>query len=101
MREILFVIALTGCISATPYQDATTAKEMGPNRWIISVRGNGKVRSDTILEYTHRKAQELCPDGYDILDQSGGRETVGHQKIGDQTYDRHRANAATMIECKQ
>ena len=70
---MLFVLLL-GC-GPTSYSKAATAHPIGRDRWVIEVRGK-RIGLALLLEYQQRKAVEVCPDGGDGEQSSGGEETT-------------------------
>ena len=68
-------MAVSAC--TTPYQreDALggyTDKRLPNGDYLIAVRVNGYTSRGAAFEYLHRRAGELCPAGYDVIDRTGG-----------------------------
>ena len=73
-------VALALCIAAaaacgTPYQPkgflgGYSNNDLGGGRHTIDVEVNGYTSAGTALDYAYRRAGELCPDGYDVVDGS-------------------------------
>lgn len=80
MRSTLYGLliacaAVGGC--ATPYQRMGTLggyddKQLPNGDYIVTVKVNGYTDRATALEYMHRRAGELCPGGYDLIDRTDG-----------------------------
>lgn len=73
--RIAIVLALTAC--ATPYQRMGLSggyddKRLGNGDYVVTVKVNGFTDRATALEYLHRRAGELCPDGYKLVDRTDG-----------------------------
>lgn len=66
VRIALVVLMLVGC--ATPYRNAVKHEDIGSARWFISAEGNHLTDHDMLNEYMRRRAGELCPSGFDVLD---------------------------------
>ena len=71
------IILISGC-AATPYQPMSTStkpvggyldKKVGPNEYHLQYSGNGFSKIETIITYWNQRANELCPKGFDLLDQ--------------------------------
>ncbi len=70
-----FVFVAVAC--RTPYQPMGVLggfeeKQIDNGDWLITVKVNGNTDRATALEYMHRRAGELCPSGFDIIDRSDG-----------------------------
>ena len=66
------LLILTGC--ATSYQQTGFTGgfedvDLGGGRYKISFLGNGYTKTDTVKEYTYRRARELCKGDYDKLEE--------------------------------
>lgn len=73
--SVVAALVLCGCV--TPYQRMGVTggyrdKEIAPGRHVVTVRVNGYTDRGTALEYLHRRADELCPNGYELLDRESG-----------------------------
>lgn len=65
------LLTLASC--ATPYQQmgyrgGYSDRRIAENTYVIRARVNGFTGEDTAVEYAHRRAGELCPAGYDVID---------------------------------
>lgn len=86
--------------SATPYQDkgfrgGVSHRAISPGTWSITAAGNGFTSRSTLVEYTHRRAGELCPGGYDVLDKDSNTETV---RCGN--TDCNKSDTALIVRCR-
>ena len=77
----VLVALLMGC--ATPYQSRGLSggykdKETSPGVFELSFIGNGVTSFSKVEEYWHRRAAELCPNGYVVLsmDDTSGSATT-------------------------
>lgn len=101
IRIVGVVAALVVCAaSATPYQEkgfrgGVAHRQLGPNSYSITAEGNGFTNRSTIVEYTHRRASELCPGGYDVMDKDANTETM---RCGD--YDCNKSDSALIVQCR-
>lgn len=73
MRLPVLALSLVAC--ATPYQPMAYSggysdKRLPNGDRIVTVKVNGFTDRGTALEYLHRRADELCPNGYDLKDRS-------------------------------
>jgi len=65
---LLFAMCLlTACVS--PYGPigifgGIDAKQTAPGRYSLHAKGNGSTSVATLQSYMHRKATELCPNGF-------------------------------------
>jgi hypothetical protein len=78
----------------TPYQAFTQAegaipggyidRPLGPGEHIVTFRGDQYTLFEDALSYSHRRAQELCPAGYDTLSQQDVslNEQAGSRAVG-------------------
>ena len=97
----------------TPYQAFTQAegaipggyfdRPLGPREYIITFRGDQYTLWEDALSYSYRRAQELCPAGYETLSQQdvsldvqGGSRSVG-TTIGYVTVVQHRPGRVTRL----
>lgn len=77
-RHWIVLAALAGgCFSETPYQPmgyrgGYEDSDLGGGRHRITVRVNSNTSRGRALEYLHRRAGELCQDGYDLVDRLSG-----------------------------
>ncbi|MBX3161184.1 MAG: hypothetical protein KF773_34805 [Deltaproteobacteria bacterium] len=73
--EALWITALAAC--ATPYQPMGLTggfeeRRLSNGDYVVTVQVNGFTDRSTALEYLHRRAGELCPDGFELVDRSSG-----------------------------
>jgi hypothetical protein len=69
---LVLMLALVGC--ATSYESATRHESIGPRAYLVTGDGNGFTSRSEITAYTYRRANELCPMGFDVID--ADRSTV-------------------------
>lgn len=98
MRTTLMVVALAGC--ATPYQPkgfsgGYSEQNLGNGRWAVAFDGNSYTSEGTVMTYSHRRASELCPGGYDLVD--ANRET-GYLTMGSNTYAK--PGSTIVVQCR-
>jgi hypothetical protein len=79
-RVLPLMIMATAC--ATPYQrrgftGGYVNEQIGEDTHYIAFDGNGYTGQTTAEIYVRRRAGELCPHGYDILDGASNSETTG------------------------
>lgn len=76
---VALAVVAVGC--ATPYQRMGVigggyANELvGPREFLVRFRGNGYTSMGLTYQYVLRRAHEICPTGYDVLDQMGSAQT--------------------------
>ncbi len=99
MKRIALLLCVMGC-GPTSYGDATSARPVGPDRWIIEVNGR-RLDSGLTLEYQQRKAAEVCPNGFTIEETSGGEKTTGYIVTSSNTaVPVRRTDAAAVVRCQ-
>lgn len=83
---VLAVASALSVASATPYQKSGVRggysdRKIGKRTHFIRVQVNGLTSRGTATEHAYRRADELCPDGYDVLDegQMGHTDVVSNQ----------------------
>lgn len=84
----------------TPYQSmgfrgGYRDKSLGPDRYLVEVEVNGFTSRGRALEYLHRRAGELCPMGYVVVDRESGAH---YQLVGQSVVTK--PNASAVIECR-
>jgi hypothetical protein len=78
-RSILFAAAVAASCT-TPYQqkgvfgEGYSDKELGDGRYLVEVSVNKFTSRGTALEYVHQRADELCPEGYELKDTVSGQD---------------------------
>lgn len=81
-----FVAIITGCIfltgCATGYQAHTWSggykdKKLDDNHYLVEYYGNGTTSVEMLKEFWGKRASELCPNGYDALDENNGKTDGG------------------------
>lgn len=69
IRVGVVALAVAICLgSASSYKDATTARQVNGDTWYIDASGNGFTSRSEVMEYSYRKAAEVCPGGFDVID---------------------------------
>lgn len=92
VRIGIVIAALVAALaSATPYQEkgfrgGFETTDLGGGRYMISVEVNGYTNRNTAIEYTYRRAAEVCPAGYDVVD---------NDRAG-----RYKATAMLVVQCR-
>ncbi|MBX3159539.1 MAG: hypothetical protein KF773_26445 [Deltaproteobacteria bacterium] len=77
MRKLMATIGAAGAACATPYQPmgftgGYADRRMPNGDYLVTVKVNGFTDRATAMEYLHRRAGEICPQGYDLIDRSSG-----------------------------
>lgn len=99
MKRLTIVVAMTGC--ATSYQGATAHQTLGGGAFLITADGNGFTGSSTIEHYKYRRAAELCPGGFDVIDASNSTRTNLATFDGGKTYNTvNKPSGSLAIVCK-
>jgi hypothetical protein len=98
MRLVMVLAIVSGC--ATPYQSkgfrgGYTSRPLGPSRWIIEVKVNSYTSRSTAIEYSYRRAAELCPGGFDPID--ADRSTRDYDMNG---TNMPKTTAVLVVECR-
>ncbi len=103
MRAIMLAaLAATSC--ATPYQangfrGGYEDTNLGAGRWLITVHVNAYTSRATAVQYTYRRAAELCPYGFDPVDSTS--ETTYHTaNFGNGPQEYSKANAVLVVQCR-
>ena len=78
-KTIFALLILAGC--ATPYQEkglmgGYTDFETQPGVYYVSFQGNPALHKEGTVRYWHRRADEICPNGYKIVSQSSESEVI-------------------------
>jgi hypothetical protein len=94
--QVLVLVLVAACV--TSYESATTARPIGPSRWIIEVEGR-HLGPSLVLEYQQRKAGEVCPNGFRVEQTSGGEEVKGYYVNGNTATPIKRTDAAAVVVC--
>lgn len=101
------VVAAAGC--ATPFQrngvrGGYDEEELGPGHYLVTFRGNGYTSRSTVKTFLHRRAKQLCPEGYAVEDSDASSRTSQtiYQKngLGGVTATNvQRSEASVVIRC--
>lgn len=96
------VIAALGC--STPYQRSGfrggySDSRLGPGRYAVEVNVNSFTSSGTALRYLHRRATELCPTGYDVVDSARG-SSDHYVRTGNTIQNLPKAEVSAIVQCK-
>lgn len=84
IRAIGVLGALLLCAaSATPYQDkgfrgGVSQRSLGGRSWSITAEGNGYTKRSTLVECCYRRAGELCPGGFQVVDKDANTQQYGN-----------------------
>lgn len=99
MKRAALCLVLTGC--ATSYQSATAHQVLGPGAYLITADGNGWTGSSTIEHYKYRRATELCPSGFDVIDANQSMRTHVGTFDGGKTYQTiNKPSGSLAIRCR-
>jgi len=96
---------LVAAACSTPYQPMGLSggyrdSRMAPGVHFIEVSVNAYTSAGTALEYLHRRAMELCPSGYVLLDGNSSTST-SYSVIGKNVYAMTKPSNSALIECKK
>lgn len=98
MRTVMLLLGLVALLaSSTPYQakgfrGGVSERYLGPGRWFVSVEVNAYTSRSTAMEYFHRRAYELCPAGYDMVDRDANTR---YTNSGD------KPEVSGVVECRR
>jgi hypothetical protein len=67
-RAALVAIGVFGC------GVSVSSKEIADDTYSIKAKGHGGDNSGDVLEAMHQRAEQLCPDGYDVVGSTGGSD---------------------------
>jgi hypothetical protein len=104
MKLIAVLVLVAAC--ATPYQrkgfrGGYSDQQIGPGRYLISVDGNGFTSRSTIVEYQYRRASELCPMGFDVLDADRSTSSSLATFDGGKTYNTvNKPSGSLAVRCR-
>jgi hypothetical protein len=100
MKRIVVLALMAGC--ATSYQSATSHQAIGGGAYLITASGNGWTGSSTVEQYKYRRATELCPGGFDVIDANQSMRTSVTTFDSGKTYQTiNRPSGSLAIRCKQ
>jgi hypothetical protein len=99
------VVAGVGIGCGTPYQPkgfsgGYSDTELGAGRYSVDVQVNSFTSQGTALEYAHRRAGDLCPAGYDVIDGSKSQSDF-YIRSGNTLQNAPKANVALIVECRR
>ncbi|HET9626480.1 MAG TPA: hypothetical protein VFP84_34195 [Kofleriaceae bacterium] len=101
MRRVWMVWFLAGCM--TPYQETGfrggySDQELSPGVYSIDVRANAFTSRGTVLAYMYRRADELCPGGYSVVDgTSGSNQSLVY--VGDRPQILNKPEGGIVVRC--
>ena len=105
MTIVTIGIAFSACV--TPYQKAGfsggyTDFETQPEVYYVSFKGNGYTSKETVVQYWHRRAAEICGgrERYEIVSQDASTTQYIAGSRG-QIDTAHKARAEGYIKCKK
>src|SRR2546426_12636489 len=105
MTVVTIGIAFSGCV--TPYQMAGfsggyTDFETQPGVYYVSFKGNGYTSKETVVQYWHRRAAEICGgrERYEIVSQDASTTQYISGSRG-QIDTTHKARAEGYIKCEK
>src|SRR5512140_1474259 len=101
MGRWMMVVAITAC--ATPYQAKGFAGgysdyPVGNNSYAISVDVNSYTSMSTAMEYAYRRASELCPRGYDVVDRAGSQSDF-YIRNGNVLQNMPKSSVSLIVTC--
>lgn len=91
---------------ATPYQASGFRggyedRDLGGGRWMISVEVNSYTSRSTAAEYTYRRAGELCPYGFDLIDADrSSRNFYASFDGGKTVQNMPKSSAMLIVQCR-
>ncbi len=103
----LAVLSLSAC--ATPYQPHRSFRlpsggytnfEAQPGIIYVSFQGNGSTRRPAVVRHWHRRASELCPGGYEMLEHADISKT-GITTSGGEVQSYRRPGMEGYIRCTE
>jgi len=99
LTALTLIALLTSC--ATGYQPYTWSggykdTKIEENKFQVEYYGNGTTSPQALETYWNQRAQELCPNGFDILQENNG---ANQANFGTGTSFQHPWKKAT-IQCK-
>lgn len=102
MRRLLVCALLGGCV--TPYQQMGLSggyadQALGGGRYSIDVRVNGYTSAGTALQYAYRRAGELCPGGYDVVNALADKST-SYIATGNMVQPVNKPEIALIVQCR-
>jgi hypothetical protein len=102
-RFVVVTLALSACM--TPYQrmgfsGGYDEKMLDNGDYVVTVKVNGFTDRATALEYLHRRAGELCPQGFDFADRTGG-DNGGIVATRDYVGENHKPEEDAVVRCKK
>jgi len=63
---LLCIVVATGCTKiTTPYEMSYRPEQPGNHRYLVTIRVHDDMEDSVIKEYLFRRANELCPNGWD------------------------------------
>lgn len=97
-------LLLVGCASATPYQPkgdsgGYTDFQTQPGVHFVSFGANLKTTREETMKYWHRRAGEICPEGYEVLEQKTGTGDVVAVPIYGMIATRQKPRVEGYIRC--
>ena len=88
--------------SASSYRDATTAKQISSDTWYIDASGNGFTSRSEVMEYSYRKAAEVCPSGFDVVDNDRSSTENDVTFDGGKTYQTvSKPTSVLVVRCRR
>jgi len=97
----MMVVAITAC--ATPYQAKGFAGgysdyPVGNDSYAISVDVNSYTSMSTAMAYAYRRASELCPRGYDVVDRAGSQSDF-YVRNGNVLQNMPKSSVSLIVTC--
>lgn len=100
---LLMGISVIGC--ATPYQrngfsGGYSDNHLGNERHAIDVNVNSYTSQGTALQYAHRRATELCPSGYDVIDGAKSQSDF-YIRTGNIVQNTPKSSVSLIVQCER
>lgn len=104
MLRMSLMGAMTMVACATPYQQRGFSggyndTSLGNGRWMINVDVNGYTSRSTAMEYSYRRAGELCPSGFDPVD-ADRSDNYGLYNNGKTASVVNKPTAMLVVQCR-
>jgi hypothetical protein len=102
MACVMAALVAAGC--ATKYRPhgfsgGYSETKVGDDGWIVTFKGNGFTSRSRAMEYTYRRAGELCPRGFDVVD--ADRYSTTSYAVGqDSVREINKPAAVLAVRCR-
>jgi hypothetical protein len=110
MSKVIRLVLVVGSLAAL----AASATSYGPKGFVggysdtqladgvymIDVEVNGYTSRGTALEFLYRRAYDLCPTGFDVMDRESGQDTTYWRTSQTTVQAIEKPNVSAVIKCK-